>query len=63
MKLPDSPDDDRARNEALKRIGLRTAAAAVPIFLVALLAYGLGLPWWIVAVAVFGALYLVLFET
>ena len=63
MELPDSPEDRRARNDALARIAKRLAIVGVPMLLVAALTHALGVPWLIVLVALVFVLYLVLFET
>jgi fatty acid desaturase len=62
MRVPDSPDDRRARNEILTRVGKRIAIAVVAIALVGLLANALGVPWWLVLVVCVFALLIVVFE-
>ena len=63
MRLPHSPDDRRARNEILGRIGKRLAVYVVVLGLVGLLANALGVPWWlVVGVSAFFA-FLVVFGT
>ena len=57
MKLPDSPHDRRARDEALTQLGKRVAIISVPTLLVGALANALGVPWWLVLVAVLVILY------
>ena len=62
MKLPDSPHDRRARNDALTQLAKRLAIAGVPTLIVAALAHSLGVPWFLVLVAVVFIVYLVVFE-
>jgi hypothetical protein len=57
VKLPDSPHDRRVRNEALAHLGRRAAVVAVPTLLVGALANALGVPWWLVLIAVLIILY------
>ena len=52
VKLPDSPHDRRARDEAFAQLGKRAVIVAVPTFVVAALAHALGVPWWLVGIAV-----------
>lgn len=63
MKLPDSPKDRAARDEALAHVAKRLAVAALPLLLVGLLAHALGVPWFLVLAALVFLVYLVLFET
>lgn len=62
MKLPDSPDDRRRRDEALQRIGRNLAIAALPCALVALLTHALGVPWIAVAVVLVLVVGYIVFE-
>ena len=62
MKLPDSPHDRRAREEALVRLGKRVAIVGVPTLLVGSLAHALGVPWWIVLIAALVIVYFGVFE-
>lgn len=62
MKLPDSPDDRRRRDEALQRIGRTVAIAALPGALVALLVHALGVPWIAIAVVLALVLGFIVFE-
>ena len=50
MRLPDSPEDRRRRDDALRRIGRHLAIAAVPCALISLLTHALGVPWFVIAV-------------
>lgn len=63
MKLPDSPHDRRSRNDALAQLAKRVAIAGVPLLVVAALAHALGVPWFLVLIAVAFVVYLVVFET
>lgn len=62
MKLPDSPHDRRARDEALVRLGKRVASVGVPTLVVGALAHALGVPWWIVLIAALVIVYFGVFE-
>ena len=50
MRLPDSPEDRRRRDEALQRIGRHLAVATVPCVLISLLTHALGVPWFVIAI-------------
>jgi Flp pilus assembly protein TadB len=50
MRLPDSPEDRRRRDEALQRIGRHLAIAAVPCAVISLLVHALGVPWFVIAI-------------
>jgi heme A synthase len=49
-RLPDSPEDRKRRDEALRRIGVRLVVVVVPIALIGVLAAALGIPVWIVVI-------------
>lgn len=61
-RLPDSPDDRRRRDEAIRRVLLRVAIAAVPIVLVGALAVALGVPLVIVVVVCVVFAGMIIFE-
>ena len=63
MKLPDSPEDRRVRNEALAHVARKSAVAVVLMLVVGVFAHALGVPWFVVAIALAFIGYLVLFET
>jgi heme A synthase len=61
-RLPDSPEDRRRRDEALRRILVRVAIAAVPIFLIGAFAVALGVPLVIVVVVCLVFAAIIVFE-
>ena len=61
-RLPDSPDDRRRRDEALRRILVRIAIAVVPVFLIGALAVALGVPVVIVVVVCLVFAAVIVFE-
>ena len=63
MRLDDSPNDKRARDEAVQLI-LRRVAISLGMFLVGgLLAYGLGVPLLVIVIFGIVTIALVLFTT
>lgn len=63
MKLPDSPEDRRVRAEAMRELARRGAIALVLMLVVGVFAHALGVPWFLVAIALVFIGYLVVFET
>jgi heme A synthase len=61
-RLPDSPDDRRRRDEALRRILVRVAIAVIPVFLIGALAVALGVPVVIVVVVCLVFAAVIVFE-
>ena len=61
-RLPDSPDDRRRRDEALRRILVRVVIAGVPVFLIGALAVALGVPVVIVVVVCLVFAAVIVFE-
>lgn len=61
-RLPDSPDDRRRRDETIRRIVIRVAIAAVPIFLIGALAVALGVPLVLVVVVCLVFAGMIIFE-
>lgn len=55
-------EDRRRRDEAFKRIGRQIAIWSIPLVAVSVIAIGLGVPWWIVAVVIVFFIYILLFE-
>jgi hypothetical protein len=62
VKLPDSPEDRKVRDEALQQVAKRLVYALIPTVAVGALAVALGIPWWAVLIAAAVVLYIVLFE-
>ena len=62
VKLPDSPEDRKVRDEAIAVVLKRLAIAAGPLLLVGAFAHALGVPWILVLLALVAVLYVVLFE-
>ena len=63
MKLPESPHDRRARDEALMHLAKRAAIAIAPTLLVGALAHALGVPWLLVLLAIIIVIYLAIFHS
>ena len=63
MKLPHSPEDRRVRNEALAHLGRRGGALLALVLVVGLFAHALGVPWFLIAVAIVFIAYHVLFQS
>jgi hypothetical protein len=63
VKLPDSPHDRRAREQALAQLGKGVAIVAVPTLVVGALAHALGVPWWLVLIAVLVILFHGIFQS
>jgi heme A synthase len=61
-RLPDSPEDRGRRDEALRRILVRVAIAAVPVILIGALAVALGVPVVIVVVVCLVFAAVIIFE-
>jgi hypothetical protein len=49
VELPDSPEDRRRQEDALRRIGRTLAIAFVPCVVIGLITHALGVPWFIIA--------------
>lgn len=58
----DADPDDAVRREALRFVLRRTAAWAVPLFLLGWLISALGIPWWLSALAMTATLAALVFE-
>ena len=61
-RLPPSPDDRSRRDEALRRILVRLAIAAVPVILIGALAVALGVPLVLVVVVCLAFAAAIIFE-
>lgn len=59
---PDRPDDRRIRNDALAKVGVRLVVAGIPSLIIGAIAWGLGLPWWLVLLALLVILWFAVFE-
>lgn len=62
MDDPDTGEDDQARSEAIRFMAKRLLIWLGPLVLVGILLVALGLPVWVVVIAVAAALAIVVFE-